>query len=149
MEAHSIINVLDLAVTPERIICGSLKKIDRKMMFISTPQDINSKFLEKRFSNTWTVLKNDIMFPEVFQHNVQTLISFQPLQCHCDYPQPPDADLITVDHSHYAEDVKCNAGSDGSKTNRLNRSRRKSLWKLSKKCVTNFFVYICRYRVCF
>ncbi|CAI6363345.1 unnamed protein product [Macrosiphum euphorbiae] len=63
-------------------------------------------------------------------------------RCHCDYPQPPDADLITVevDHSE-TSGVKRNTKKESRPDSKISASP-SSWWRRSKKFVTDFVVYV-------
>jgi len=69
-------------------------------------------------------------------------------RCYCDYPQPPDADLITVDVDHAGADGVNRKTARGSKDgaprpdSKISASL-SSWWRRSKKFVTDFVVCLC------
>jgi len=63
-------------------------------------------------------------------------------RCHCDYPQPPDADLITVEVDHAEKSgVKRNTKKESRPDSKISASP-SSWWRRSKKFVTDFVVYV-------
>lgn len=91
---------------------------------------------EKPFASTWLALKTDVEYDNT-RLDVTTTNNILPL-CYCHYPQPPDADLITVD-STYTKSVRRNSDSKGTPPNGV---RRKSLWTLPKKFTINCVIFV-------
>jgi len=124
------------------VFSGSFKRLEEKITFSSMPLEMDATYLEKQFVDFGVKLQTNLVFPDdVTPRNVETSAAgiLQSL-CHCDYPQPPDADLIAVDDT-YTEGDKYH--TNGRSTEVLSNQSRthKSLWKRMTKCVVNCIVY--------
>ncbi|NP_001233066.1 uncharacterized protein LOC100575423 [Acyrthosiphon pisum] len=148
--AHwSALDALDLAVSSGTVV-GTFAEANVFFTWTPRPTDGGESLLPVRTRSddnergTVRQLHEDI--------NLQACITagrydFQRLsapRCHCDYPQPPDADLITVDIDHAGADgVKRNTTKDGSSQphSKISASS-SSCWRRSKKFVTDLVVYV-------
>lgn len=145
MEAHSLLNALDLAVTRGQIeFHGSFTRLEENRKFSSTHRGMDAKYLEKQFVDLRTnlIFPNDIKLRDIVASDAYVL---QPM-CHCHYPQPPDADLITIDCT-YIEDDKYFGNYDSMEVLPYRSRRNKSLWKRTKRCLTHCIVYV-GWRLC-
>lgn len=145
----SEIDALDLAVSPETV---TVEPFAKDVFFEGTrPMDGGESSLPLRTQ----LDANELGTGQLHQDIDQTCIAarrFDALlsapRCHCDYPQPPDADLITVDvdHSATADEVKRNTtpGSEDveSRPNSKKSASSSSWWQRSKRFVKEFVVYV-------
>lgn len=147
---HSIVDIPDSAAGIKSPKSGRISEITPKFEgyrsdngnITSYPWPCDGK-TEKQLSAIQTDVHKDGAVASAEDRN-------SPMLCHCEYPQPPDADLITVDTTH-ADEAGCSADNTARpKKTQSNRrpSRRKSLWKRSKKMATDCVVYV-TWHVCY
>jgi len=143
--AHSSALVaLDLAVSPETVV-GKFAEANVLFTRAPRPTDRGESSLPVRTRSdgdergTVRLLHGDINLQARRSDDGQLLSA---PRCYCDYPQPPDADLITVDVDHAGADgVKRNTNR-GSKDQRIASASLASCWRRSKKFATVFVVYV-------
>lgn len=99
---------------------------------------MDDNLLEKPFTNPHLTFQTDVKCNNIqAKPDIKNTDNTQPL-CHCYYPQPPDADLITEDPT-FTEGVR---RIYDSKETPLNRTKRKSLWKQPKKFTINCVIFV-------
>lgn len=148
IRAHSSpFDALDLAVSPETI-----SETFSKVTFFAGPRttDVESS-LSVRTQSDIHEQGTRQMFIEIDENKIdgdKSNTRLSTLWCNCEYLQPPDADLITVDVDYFGGDnVKRNTTRRSENSESRPQSKRSqkpmsSWWKRSKRFATDIAVYV-------
>lgn len=130
IEYRFVVDALDLATASKRFIAASPERTVKMRMASSAP--LLTTDARRQSKVTFTLLKN-------LTTDAGARASASPITCTCSsYPQPPDADLITVVNTSYVQTVESSLKVRGTK----------STWKSAKKLATNCFLLF-RHCLCF